>query len=98
MSKLSLKNNHKHVSFEDFPILQNARLELTYCDSINLIQFSIFKIKISPPSQKITIPKYNRFHIPKQRNKTFSAAIKSNLNIHASCFMRTVLFIKTTNN
>ena len=39
-----------------------------------------------------------QFHIPKQRNKTFSAAIKNNLNIHASCFMRTVLFIKTTNN
>ena len=71
MSKLSLKNNHKHVSFEDFPILQNARLELTYCDSINLIQFSIFKIKISPPSQKITIPKYNAVSYSQTEKQNF---------------------------
>ena len=33
--------------------------ELKYSDSGNAIHFSIFTIKIFPPSQTITIPKYN---------------------------------------
>ena len=33
--------------------------KLTYRDSGNSIHFSIFTMQVFPPSQKITIPKYN---------------------------------------
>ena len=56
--------------------------ELMYHVSGNRIHFSIFKIQIFPPSQKITVS-IIQFLIPKQKKTNFiSAAIKSNLSNH----------------
>ena len=37
----------------------DAGFKLTYCDSGNMIHFSIFTMQVFPLSQKITIPEYN---------------------------------------
>ena len=54
--------------------------ELTYRDSGNTINFLIFTMQISPPSQKITIPKYNAVSYF-EKEKFFSVAIKNNFNM-----------------
>ena len=46
----------------------------------NMTHFSIFTMQISPPSQKITIPKYNAVSYS-ETETFFSAAIKNNFNM-----------------
>ena len=46
----------------------------------NMTHFSIFTMQISPPSQKITIPKYNAVSYF-EKEKFFSVAIKNNFNM-----------------
>ena len=48
----------------------------------NMTHFSIFTMQISPPSQKITIPKYNAVSYF-EKEKFFSVAIKNNFNMQA---------------
>ena len=53
--------------------------ELKICDSGNMIHFSIFTIQIFPPSQRITIPKYNTVSYSETEKQNFlSAPFKNN--------------------
>ena len=62
-------------------ILNKHGSNLTYCDSGNTIHFSIFTMLIFPPSQKITIPKYNAVSYSETEKLFFSAAVKNNFNM-----------------
>ena len=47
-----------------------AGFELMYRDSGNMIQFSFFTIQFFLPTQKITMPKYDKFFFCKPETKT----------------------------
>ena len=70
-------------------ILNKHGSNLTYCDSGNTIHFSIFTMLIFPPSQKITIPKYNAVSYSETEKLFFSAAVKNNFNMPGGDKLRT---------
>ena len=60
----------------------------------NMTHFSFFMMQISPPSQRIIIPKYDAVsYSSTEKQNFFSAAVKNNFNMHVSCLMRTVLLL-----
>ena len=57
---LNVEKQFPHDPFNRGSVHSNTTVfKLMYCDLGNTIHFSIFMSQIFPPSQKITIPKYN---------------------------------------
>ena len=79
---LVYKANYKKIKIKDFQkYSEQAGFELTYRDSGNTFCFSIFTTQIFPPSQKITITKYNAVSYSETEKLFFSAAVKNNFNM-----------------
>ena len=81
----NLPRNSNILYFYTPYALKRPGFELTYCDLGNF-QFQFSQWKFSHLVKKSRCQCIIQFLIPKQRNKTYSAVVKINVNIHVLCF------------